>query len=124
MDGLTLERQVELLGDVTHNHSIEIDQLYADCDKAWGLCNDGFESLGNLYSAQAKQIAELSSDVGMLGFWTGFGLTALAAVTYFGYKKIKKQDERLDNLDGRCNLLADKLVGKIEDLDADFNEVK
>jgi len=103
MDGLTVERQVELLGDVVHNHSIEIDQLYADCGKAWTGCNENFDALYSIDETQRKLIGELQTDVAGLTFWTAFGVTALAGVAYLGYKTYKKHAEKMERLEQRVD---------------------
>lgn len=103
MDGLTVERQVELLGDVVHNHSIEIDQLYADCGKAWTVCNENFDALYSIDETQRKLIGELQTDVAGLTFWTSFCITALAGLTYFGYKAYKKHAEKMGRLEQRVD---------------------
>lgn len=115
MDGLTVERQVELLGDVVHNHSIEIDQLYADCGKAWTGCNENFDALWSIDETQRKLIGDLQGDVAGLTFWTSFGIAALAGFGYLGYKAYKKHARKMDILEQRM----DKM-----DLDVALNKGK
>lgn len=119
MEGLSLEKQVELMSEVIHNHSNEIDEINNKCFKSFGMVEDDMNWLMNreneIDMTLAKSIDSVSGSVGALGFWTFLGFVGAGVLGYFGYKAWENHEERLEKIEKRCNPVYTKFEKEADD---------
>lgn len=103
MEGLSLEKQVELMSEVIHNHSNEISEINDKCYKSFGMVEDDINWLVNreneIDMTLAKEMDKLSGSISSVGVWTFLGFLGAGVLGYFGYKAWENHEERLSKLE-------------------------
>ena len=99
MEGLSLDKQVELMSEVVHNHSNQIDEINAKCEHAFNLVESDMYYLNTMDKKSLEMIDDLSSTVGACMVWGFLGAIGVGFAGYFGYKKLKEHEERLEKLE-------------------------
>ena len=119
MEGLSLEKQVELMSEVVHNHSNEINEINDKCYKAFGMVESDLDWLAKRESeidmTLAKGMDGLQDSIGSVAVWTFIGFLGLGALGYFGFKAWESHEERLEKIEKRCNPVYTEFTKKADD---------
>ena len=99
MEGLSLDKQVELMSEVVHNHSNQIDEINEKCARAFNMVEEDMYYLKTCSDKQLSEVNDLSSTVGACVVWGFLGAIGAGIAGYFGYKKLKEHGERLEKLE-------------------------
>lgn len=97
--GLTLDKQVDIIGDVVHQNSRNLDELVSRYEKSCELYNANIDVLNGDLDYIDGKLTAIDHDIFGLSFWTATAVTALCFGGYFGYKAWKKHEERIENLE-------------------------
>lgn len=101
-NGISVERQVELISDVVHNHSNDIDEIKYSLINQWKPWSVDVVDHINDCAGNIKKICDrldnIESDMAGSGVKKFFGMIGLGIVGYFGYKYLANIREDVDNL--------------------------
>ena len=123
--GLTLDKQVDIMGDVVHQNSKSLDELIYRYDKSCELYNANIDVLNDDLDYIDGKLTALNNDIFEVSFWTATALTALCFGGYFGYKAWKKHEERIEKLEKLSkNDKKNKKNEKVDDVIIDVDAVE
>lgn len=114
MEGLSIEKQVELMSEVVHNHSNEIDEIDRKCFEAFGMVQYDMEwlekreneidmTLAKGIDNVANSVDGLSGSIASVAVWTFLGFLGVGGLAWLGYKAYEDHEERLNKIEKRCN---------------------
>lgn len=115
-DGLSLEKQVELMGEVVHNHSNEIDEINAKCYKAFGMVEDDMYSLSIIDDSLGRRVDAVEGSVSGAVLWTTLGLLATGIIGFLGYNAWKDHEERLEKVEKSVKKTTVFTTDKVDDV--------
>lgn len=102
-EGLSLEKQMELMSEVVHNHSNEINEIDSKCYRAFSMVEDDLNMLtereNTIDMKLAHEIDDIHGSLGSVALWTTFGILATGALAFFGYNAWTKHEERIEKLE-------------------------
>ena len=110
--GISVERQVELISDVVHNHSNDINEFRENFNGLKTWTENCVEAVNSNYFKIAEltnRVENLEADAASGGVKKVFGYLALGVIGYLGFKWISSIEEKTEGANQKANCALNKV---------------